>query len=106
MAVERVDHSLFTSVDMEFRPMPRAHEQARRVRLMELEIRLASVQRCASQFDPAIDKERKFISNLWWNMPVLPDSPECAALRANMKEDRLNSRSAQKSAVMECKAHG
>ena len=25
-------------------------------------------------------------------MPVLPDSPECAALRANIKGDRLNSR--------------
>jgi hypothetical protein len=25
----------------------------------------------ASQFDPAIDKERKLISNLRWNMPVL-----------------------------------
>ena len=25
-------------------------------------------------------------------MPVLPDSPECAAMRANMKGDRLNSR--------------
>ena len=25
-------------------------------------------------------------------MPVLPDSPECAALRADMKGDRLNSR--------------
>jgi hypothetical protein len=25
----------------------------------------------ASQFDPVIDKERKLISNLRWNMPVL-----------------------------------
>ena len=25
---------------------------------------------CASQFDPIIDKERKLISNLRWNMPV------------------------------------
>ena len=25
-------------------------------------------------------------------MPVLPDSPECAALRANMEGNRLNSR--------------
>ena len=25
-------------------------------------------------------------------MPVLPDSPKCAALRADMKGDRLNSR--------------
>ena len=29
-------------VDMEFHPVPRTHEQARRVRSMELEIRLAS----------------------------------------------------------------
>jgi hypothetical protein len=26
---------------------------------------------CASQFDPAIDKNRKLISNLRWNMSVL-----------------------------------
>ena len=25
-------------------------------------------------------------------MPVFPDSPECAALRADMRGDRLNSR--------------
>ena len=48
--------------------------------------------RRASQFNPAIDKERKLISNLGRNMPVLPDSPECAALRADMKGDPLNSR--------------
>ena len=63
---------------------------------MELEIRLASAQgwsilrtppEGASEFDPVIDKERKFISNFGRNMPVLPDSPECAALRANMKGD-------------------
>ena len=30
------------TIDMEFRPMPRTHEQAGRVRSMELEIRLAS----------------------------------------------------------------
>ena len=48
--------------------------------------------RHASQFDPAIDKERKFISNLGRNVPVLPDSPECVALRADIKGDRLNSR--------------
>ena len=35
---------------------------------------------------------REFISNLGQNVPVLPDSPECAALRADMKGDRLNSR--------------
>ena len=38
------------------------------------------------------NKERKFISNLWRNMLVLPDSPECVALRADMKGDQLNSR--------------
>ena len=26
--------------------------------------------RCVSQFDPVIDKKRKFISNLRWNVPV------------------------------------
>ena len=61
-----------TCVDIEFRPVLRAHEQAGRVRLMELEIHLASAQgwsilrtppEGASEFDPVIDKERKFISN-------------------------------------------
>ena len=47
--------------------------------------------RHASQFDPTIDKERKLISNLRRNMLVLPDSPECAALRADVEGDRLNS---------------
>ena len=47
--------------------------------------------RGASQFDPVIDKERKLISNLRRNMPVLPDSPECVAPRADMEGDRLNS---------------
>ena len=78
--------------------MPRAHEQAGRVHSMELEIRLASAQgwsilRTPSETcDPAIDKERKFISNLGRNVSVFPDSPECAALRADMKGGRLNSR--------------
>ena len=67
---------------------------------MELEIHLASAQgwsilhtlpRRASQFDPTIDKERKFINNLGRNMLVLQGSPECVALRADMKGDRLNS---------------
>ena len=31
-------------------------------------------------------------SNLGQNVPVLTDSPECVALRADMKGDRLNSR--------------
>ena len=35
---------------------------------------------------------REFISNLGQNMPVLPDSPECVALRADVEGDRLNSR--------------
>ena len=35
---------LETCVDTEFRPVLRAHEQAERVRSMELEIRLASEQ--------------------------------------------------------------
>ena len=35
---------------------------------------------------------REFISNLGRKVSVLPDSPECAALRADMKGDRLNSR--------------
>ena len=52
----------------------------------------ALLSRHAGQFDPAIDKERKLISNLRQNMPVLPDSPECAALRADVEGDRLNSR--------------
>ena len=76
-------------------------QQAERVCSMELEIYLASKQdnqswvflpRHASQFDPAIDKERKFISNLRWNMLVLPDSSEYMALRADVEGDRLNSR--------------
>ena len=33
-----------TCVGMKFRPVPRAHEQAGRVRSMELEIRIASAQ--------------------------------------------------------------
>ena len=95
-----------TCVGTKFRPVPRAHEQARRVRLMELEIRLASVQRCASQFDPAIDKEKKLISNVRWNMPVLLDSLKCAALRADMKGDRLNSRFQHIHKNKSIKAHG
>ena len=37
-------HMCYGGVGMKFCPMPRAHEQARRVRSMELEIRLASAQ--------------------------------------------------------------
>ena len=60
----------------------------------------------ASQFDPAIDKERKLISNLRQNMPVLSDSPECAALRADMDGDRLNSRFQHIHKNKSSKAHG
>ena len=89
-----------TCVDTEFLSPCRGHtQQAGRVRSME-SIRLASTQggrsyailpRHASQFDPTIDKERKLIGNLGRNMPVLPDSPECVALRADMRGDQLNS---------------
>ena len=62
--------------------------------------------RRASQFDPAIDKERTFISNLKRNMPVLPDSSECAALRADVKGDQLNSRFQHTHKNKSIKAHG
>ena len=62
--------------------------------------------RRASQFDPTIDKERKLISNLRQNMLVLPDSPECAALRADIKGDRLNSRFQHIYENKSVKAHG
>ena len=39
-------------------------------------------------------------------MPVLPDSPECAALRADMKGDRLNSRFQHIHKNKSVKAHG
>ena len=38
-----------------------------------------------------LTRREKFISNLGQNVPVLPDSPECAALRANVEGNRLNS---------------
>ena len=41
--------------------------------------------RRASQFDSAIDKERKLISNVRRNMSMLPDSLECTAMRADME---------------------
>ena len=62
--------------------------------------------RRASQFDPAIDKERKLISNLRRNMPVLPDSPECVALRADVDGNRLNSRFQHTHKNKLVKAHG
>ena len=37
--------------------------------------------RRGSQFDPAIDKERKFISNLRWNMPVRAQTVPSVPLR-------------------------
>ena len=64
------------------------------------------LSRRASQFDPAIDKERKFISNLGQNVPVLLDSPECVVLRADMKVDRLNSRFHHIHKNKSVKAHG
>ena len=37
--------------------------------------------RRASQFDPTIDKERKFISNLRWNMPVCAQTVQSVPLQ-------------------------
>ena len=81
---------------------------------MELDIRLlqrrdgrsCALLRRASQFDPVIDKERKLISNLRQNMSVLPDSPECVALRADMEGDQLNSRFQHIHKSKSVKAHG
>ena len=39
-------------------------------------------------------------------MPVLPDSPECVALRDNMKGDRLHSRFQHIHKNKSVKAHG
>ena len=39
-----------------------------------------------------LTRREKLISNLRRNILVLPDSPECAALRADMEGNRLNSR--------------
>ena len=39
-------------------------------------------------------------------MPVLPDGPECAALRADVKGDRLNSRFQHTHKNNSVKAHG
>ena len=39
-------------------------------------------------------------------MPVLPDSPECAALRANVEGDRLNSRFQHTHKNKSVKPHG
>ena len=62
--------------------------------------------RHAFQFDLAINKERNLISNLRHNMPVLLDSPECVALRANMEGNRLNSRFQHTHKDKSIKAHG
>ena len=62
--------------------------------------------RRASQFDPTIDKERKLINNLRWNMLVLPDNLECVALRADMEGDRLNSRFQHTHKNKSVKTHG
>ena len=42
--------------------------------------------RCASQFDPAIDKERKFISNLK-HAGLCPDNSKCASSGAARQEN-------------------
>ena len=39
-------------------------------------------------------------------MPVLPDSPKCAALRADVEGNRLNSRSQHTHKNKSVKAHG
>ena len=39
-------------------------------------------------------------------MPVLPDSPECVALRADMEGDQLNSRFQHTHKSKSVKAHG
>ena len=62
--------------------------------------------RHATQFDPTIDKERKLISNLRQNIPVLLDSHECVALGADMEENRLNSRFQHTHKNKLVKAHG
>ena len=46
------------------------------------------------------------MSNLRRNMPVLPDSPECAAPRADVEGDRLNSRFQHTHKNKSVKAHG
>ena len=53
-----------------------------------------------------LTRREKFISNLGQNVPVLPDSPECAALRADMKGDRLKSRFQHTHKNKSVKAHG
>ena len=46
------------------------------------------------------------MSNLGQNKLVLPDSPKCAAMRADMKGDRLNSRFQHIHENKSVKAHG
>ena len=46
------------------------------------------------------------IGNLRRNMPVLPGSPECVALRADMEGNRLNSRFQHTHKNEPIKAHG
>ena len=55
---------------------------------------------------PAIDKERKFISNLRWNMPVLPRQFQVCRFIAARRENQLNSRYEKKSAVKDCDVCG
>ena len=53
-----------------------------------------------------LTRREKLISNLRQNMSVLLDSPECAALRANMEGNRLNSRFQHIHKSKSVKAHG
>ena len=53
-----------------------------------------------------LTSREKLISNLRRNMPVLPDSLECAALRADMEGNRLNSRFPHTHKNKSVKAHG
>ena len=53
-----------------------------------------------------LTRREKLISNLRRNILVLPDSPECAALRADMEGNRLNSRFQHTHKNKSIKAHG
>jgi hypothetical protein len=55
---------------------------------------------------PTIDKERKFISNLRWNMLACPDSSKCATSGAARWENRLNSQYKKKSLLRTVKLMG
>ena len=53
-----------------------------------------------------LTRREKLISNLRRNMPVLPDNPECVALRADVEGNRLNSRFQHIYKNKSIKAHG